>query len=552
MRMIRSKAALFTCVASLAIIAVPAMASVDEYSVAGGEIATINLAVCSAESQLAVRGDTSTDLDFTLTGPSGEFVHSDEGVDDYLSIVIEKEGDACATYALAVSNLGDEANAFTVVLEPVVESSIRIEKYIIQANETRTVDFKACGTSAVVSARGDGDTDLDFIIRNSDEAVVHEDAGESDETSATLSGLLSDCETFQLEIANLGDVYNALMVVVEPKGADPALFAGTAPSTTLAGTRLADGGGEAGVVTLATSEGAGEYRAEANSTIKVNVPICGTTRMEVRGDGDTDLDFTVTDAKGSVVHSDVDMSDVTFATLEPEGECETFAVEVANLGDVYNVFNISLAGADALRGPMGPGEYRVNANAATKVALRVCDVTKVLARGDGDTDLDFDVTDASGSSVHSDYDTSDRTSFTLDPKGICADYQMAVDNLGDVFNVLTIAFDSEAAAAGSASGGVASAKAKSAAADGSRNISILNQTGETINFIYWSNSATLGWGEDKLGSSSTLAGGQQWNVNVSDGSDACLFDFKVVTESGREIEQTRINACEVTSVEFGG
>ncbi|BDW81885.1 hypothetical protein MACH24_13230 [Erythrobacter sp. Dej080120_24] len=547
--MIDTKATLLTCVASLAIIAAPASASVDEYSVDGGSVATISLQVCSAESQLAVRGDTGTDLDFVLTDPAGGMVHSDEGVDDYLSIVIEKEGDDCAPYSLAVSNLGEEANAFTVVLEPIVESSVRIEKYIIQANETRTLDFKACGTSAAVSARGDGDTDLDFIIRNSDEGVVHEDAGETDETSVTLAGLLSDCETFQMEVANLGDVYNALMVVVEPKGADPAPFAGTAPSTTLEGVRLADGGVAGGAVTLAETEGAGEYRAEANSTLKVNLPVCGMTRMEVRGDGDTDLDFTVTDAEGTVVHSDVDMSDVTFATLKPSGECETFAVEVSNLGDVYNVFNVALTAADALRGPLGPGEYRVNANSATKVALRVCDVTKVLASGDGDTDLDFDVTDATGSSVHSDYDMTDRTSFTLDPKGACADYAMSVDNLGDVFNTLTIAFGGEDAVfAGQGTEG----KAKPGAATSDRNISILNQTGETISSIFWSNSATLDWGDDKLAGSGVLAGGQQWNVNVSDGSQACLFDFKVVTQSGREIEMARVNACETAMVEFGG
>lgn len=547
--MIDTKATLLTCVASLAIIAAPASASVDEYSVDGGSVATISLQVCSAESQLAVRGDTGTDLDFVLTDSAGAMVHSDEGVDDYLSIVIEKEGDDCAAYSLAVSNLGEEANAFTVVLEPIVESSVRIQKYIIQANETRTLDFKACGTSAAVTARGDGDTDLDFIIRNSDEGVVHEDAGETDETSVTLAGLLSDCETFQMEVANLGDVYNALMVVVEPKGADPAPFAGTAPSTTLAGVRLADGGGAGGTVTLAETEGAGEYRAEANSTLKVNLPVCGMTRMEVRGDGDTDLDFTVTDAEGTVVHSDVDMSDVTFATLKPSSECETFAVEVSNLGDVYNVFNVALTAADALRGPLGPGEYRVNANSATKVALRVCDVTKVLARGDGDTDLDFDVTDATGSSVHSDYDMTDRTSFTLDPKGACADYAMSVDNLGDVFNTLTIAFGGEDAVfAGQGTGG----KAKPGAATSDRNISILNQTGETISSIFWSNSATLDWGDDKLAGSGVLAGGQQWNVNVSDGSQACLFDFKVVTQSGREIEMARVNACETAMVEFGG
>ena len=40
------------------------------------------------------------------------------------------------------------------------------------------------------------------------------------------------------------------------------------------------------------------------------------------------------------------------------------------------------------------------------------------------------------------------------------------------------------------------------------------------------------------------------NVNVFDGSLACLFDFRAVTTSGRSIAITGVNACEATSVTF--
>ena len=156
----------------MALASAPAAASVDEYTVEGESSVRINLEVCSAESQLAVRGDTGTDLDFTVSNADGTPLHTDQGVDDYLSYVIEKSGNQCETYSLDVSNLGEEANTFAVVLEPITESSTRIQKYIIQANQTQTVQFKACGTSAEVTVRGDGDTDLDFIIRNSDGATV--------------------------------------------------------------------------------------------------------------------------------------------------------------------------------------------------------------------------------------------------------------------------------------------------------------------------------------------------------------------------------------------
>ena len=698
------RASLLTCTGIFALSATAAQASVDEYSAGAGASVSVNLEVCSAETQLAVRGDGGTDLDFVVTDPSGDVVHTDTAVDDYISVVLEKSSSGCGTYNLAVNNLGDESNAFTVVLEPILESSTRIEKYVIQANETQTLNLKACGTSAKVTARGDGDTDLDYVIRNSDGAVVHENDDTTDETNATLSGLRSDCEVFEMDIANLGQVYNAVMVVTEPEGISAAAFDGTPPSTSLAS-------GLTGVSTVAESEGPGEYRADANATITVNLPVCGASRMEIRGDGDTDLDFTIRNSNNDTVHYDADLSDITFTTLEPLGECETFTAEVSNLGDVYNVFTIALTDADADRPVSGAGEYRVQASAATKVPLRVCSLTNVFVRGDGDTDIDFDVTDEGGDNVHSNYDYTDQTQFTLDPGEACADYSLFASNLGEVFNDMTITMDDgpdveplpevtataedavEAAVDAAASSGpaevigsgpgeyrapastavrvelpvceetflsiegdgdtdldflinesdgttvhsdydltdrtytslkpaegcetydvrvdnlgsvyndftiklsqdasdvapdipppavaptppiqirpdpaptppssgsetldTATATATeidvpedTASTDGNnRNIAILNRTGDTIFVIHWSNSATLEWGDDRLGES-TLADGQQWNVNTNDGSNACLFDFKAVTGSARTIEVTRVNVCEVTSVAF--
>ncbi len=677
-----------TLAVTLALAATSANASVDDYSVGGNSSVNINLEVCSATSQLAVQGNGGTDLDFTVSDPSGMSVHSDVGIDDYLSVVLEKNGDDCETFSLSVSNLGDEANPFQVVLEPLNEASTRVEKYVIAPGANQTLEFKACGTSAQLIARGGGNTDLDYIVRNSDGGVVHEDDALEDETTATLAGLLSDCETFEMDVRNLGQEPNVLLVMVAPEGAEDVAFTGTAPSTSLAS-------GLTGIATVAESEGAGEYRADANAALIVNLPVCGVNRLEIRGDGDTDLDFTVNDSTGETVHTDFDLSDVTFTTLTPSlEECETFTVEVSNLGDVYNVFSVTLTDEEELGGTSGPGEYRINATSSSKVMLRVCDSTVVYARGDGDTDLDFDVTDGSGGAVHSDYDLTDQTEFTLDPDGACSDFQMSISNLGDVYNVLTIAFDEEpdiaravesdappiitrdfpgspgrgggdelamssgpgdyrapanatltvnlpvcgrtflsiegdgdtdldyqimdaagdvvhsdyalsdktytvltpgnraddegcetfmmtvenlgdvynvftvgyegsteaAGAAGSGSSAISARSATetnivvpedTASTDGNnRNIAILNRTGETLSSLYWSNSGTLDWGADKLGDASVLAAGQQWNVNASDGSNACLFDFRALTAGGREIEFTRINVCEVTSVAF--
>ena len=557
-----SRASLLAGAALAALSGTSAHAAVDRYEIEGESQVTINLEICSAESQLAVRGESGTDLDFNVTNGAGETVHQDTGIDDYLSVVIAKQGEACETFALAVNNLGEDDNSFTVVLEPVIASSTRVQKYIIQANETQTVTFKACGTSALVSARGDGDTDLDFVIRNSDGAVVHENADESDVTSAQLEGLLSDCEEFEIDIANLGEVYNAVMLVVEPEGVADMAYEGTQPSTSLADVSFASGVIRSS--STAESSGEGEYRADANALLKVNLPVCGATRLEVRGDGDTDLDFTVKDAAGDVVHSDDDLSDVTFTTLSPSEECETFGLEVSNLGEVFNVFTVALIDPATRAASLGPGEYRVNANGATKVALRVCAVTKVRARGEGETDLDFDVTDAGGGSVHSNYDLTDATEFTLDPGSGCADYQLAVSNIGDANNMLTVDFGGESAPAmRPGAGGIPSGVKSDIAPPGSvvgrmatggspdgedRRIAIVNETGEDVSALFWSNSATLDWGDDRLSSYYALSRGQQWTVDVFDGSSACLFDFRAVTQSDRSVEVTGVNVCEATSV----
>jgi hypothetical protein len=560
------------CAGLLAVAASPALAAVDDYSIEPSQRLQINLEFCSAESQLAVRGDTSTDLDFEVTGPSGESLMSDAGIDDYLSLILENDSGECAQFALSVSNLGDEKNDFTVVLTPIAEGSTRVRKYIIQGEATEKHSFKACGTSARVSARGDGDTDLDFVIRNADGGVVHEDAGTSDETSVELSGLLSNCEEFEIEVTNLGSVYNAMMLVVEPEGASSAEFAGTAPSTNLVST-LAIGDLDAGpepATVSAEESGPGEYNVSASTRLLVDLPVCGVRRLEVRGNGASDLDFTVSDSAGEQVHSDVDLTDVTFKTLEAGSECETYSLAVNNLGDTANVFEVTLIDPATRVGEIGAGEYRIEANTSTKVALQVCDLTQISARGGGGTDLDFDVTDAQGSSVHSDYDLTDATEFTIDPEGKCKDYQISVSNLGDTQNMLTIAFGKEGASldprkqdgpfvarpsrpnSAIARPGQIAGFRKGMGGEGAalnRNISLLNNTGEAVTSLYWSNSATIGWGKDML-TGSALARNQQWNIEVTDGSDACLFDFRAITASEREIEIGQVNVCEESVVAF--
>ncbi|MEP3050576.1 MAG: hypothetical protein ABJP48_11350 [Erythrobacter sp.] len=187
--------------------------------------------------------------------------------------------------------------------------------------------------------------------------------------------------------------------------------------------------------------------------------------------------------------------------------------------------------------------YRVNANSTDTVNVRVCEAASRLAVvGDGDTDLDFRVENSAGEVVHSDFDSTDLTFATLRPSGEgCENFTLSVINLGNVYNAYEVRLRPMAETRTSASGDN----------DGkSRDLSIRNRTGEVISYIYWSNTASESWGSDKLGTSSVLATGQDWNVNVNDGSNACRFDFKAETASGRTIERRDVDACAVFNVTF--
>jgi hypothetical protein len=84
------------------------------------------------------------------------------------------------------------------------------------------------------------------------------------------------------------------------------------------------------------------YRVLANDTDYIRLRVCGASALTVRGDGDTDLDFTVFNSSGAVVHQDDDLTDITFARLRPAGECEAFRLKVENLGPIFNIYTVTL------------------------------------------------------------------------------------------------------------------------------------------------------------------------------------------------------------------
>lgn len=180
--------------------------------------------------------------------------------------------------------------------------------------------------------------------------------------------------------------------------------------------------------------------------------------------------------------------------------------------------------------------YRVDANGERDITLKLCgSQVRVEVRGDGDTDLDFLITNPAGKAVHSDVDNTDWTVATIEnSSGGCHDYTLHVENYGRVYNEFTVRLTEIGRAAG----------------DGrNRRVSVHNHTGETIYYVYWSNTGDDSWREDRLGSD-VLLDDEEWDVEVDDGSGACRFDFKVRTASSREVVRNNINVCETTIIDF--
>lgn len=97
-----------------------------------------------------------------------------------------------------------------------------------------------------------------------------------------------------------------------------------------------------------SAQSSNSYRVDANSRKEINLNLCSpSVLLTVRGDKDTDLDFAVRDQSGRIVHSDIDGTDWTAATLRPNvsAGCVDYTLEVSNLGPVYNLFSVSLRNA---------------------------------------------------------------------------------------------------------------------------------------------------------------------------------------------------------------
>lgn len=182
--------------------------------------------------------------------------------------------------------------------------------------------------------------------------------------------------------------------------------------------------------------------------------------------------------------------------------------------------------------------YVVDANSTSDYSLRLCGrEVLVKADGDDDTDIDFALIDPNGTTIHTDVDGSDLMITRVRPPTNCANYRLRARNLGDVANLMTIT--------------LTTTQAWQQAGDGrNRRVAIHNHTAENFYRVYFSNTGSNVWGEDRLGSEIMRARTNR-TFDMTDGTGACRFDVRVVTASGVNYSRRNIDACALSTLEFG-
>jgi hypothetical protein len=99
-------------------------------------------------------------------------------------------------------------------------------------------------------------------------------------------------------------------------------------------------------------------------------------------------------------------------------------------------------------------------------------------------------------------------------------------------------------------GACASAPAGKAGGDNfDRHVLVVNGTSVAMREFYASNVERTDWEEDILGTD-ILPAGRSVNINIDDGSGACLYDFKAVFVDGDVLIRNRINVCQISTYTY--
>ncbi len=83
-----------------------------------------------------------------------------------------------------------------------------------------------------------------------------------------------------------------------------------------------------------------------------------------------------------------------------------------------------------------------------------------------------------------------------------------------------------------------------------RVVQIGNTTGVTMTHFFASNTSRDSWEEDILGAD-VLPSGRSLNINIDDGTGACMYDFKARFADGDEVVERGVNVCTLSTWTVG-
>lgn len=91
------------------------------------------------------------------------------------------------------------------------------ETVLVDAGGSVSLPIDLCDAVTAIGAIGDGTTDLDFVIRDADGAIAYSNFELDDSFHTRLTRRSNTgCETWTLEIENLGATTNMLKIALEP------------------------------------------------------------------------------------------------------------------------------------------------------------------------------------------------------------------------------------------------------------------------------------------------------------------------------------------------
>jgi hypothetical protein len=117
-------------------------------------------------------------------------------------------------------------------------------------------------------------------------------------------------------------------------------------------------------------------------------------------------------------------------------------MKMNNLGNVWNQVQVTVGSSTANGEAPSIGSYRVEANNEYWVDLTLCHRrARIVADGDGDTDVDYVVYDRNDRELASDYALNDNMDVTINTgsyDGTCRPFRVKMRNLGNVWNQVTL------------------------------------------------------------------------------------------------------------------